>query len=182
MTILALDFDGVLHPLNCGVEAKLCRLCLLEEWLRGRPQVRVLISSSWREAYRLDELASFFSEDLQNRIAGVTPVYEKLFGQQWARSAANIAATRYQRQVEIERWLADTGATDERWAAVDDDSSLFEPGCKHLVVCDSTVGLTAEHLEQLDALLCHGVYDERSRQLKALKRLGEDFDDEMFRS
>ena len=44
--ILALDFDGVLHPVNTTTEPKFCRLELLEDWLRGRLEVDVLISSS----------------------------------------------------------------------------------------------------------------------------------------
>lgn len=152
--ILALDFDGVMHPVNNRTEPTFCRLNLLEEWLHARPAVRLLISSSWREVHPLDELASFFPEGLQLRIVGVTPVYEKMFGQQWSRSPSDIAATRYQRQVEIERWLADNGATEEPWAALDDDPNLFEPDCTHLVLCDPTVGLTEAHLEQLDAMLC----------------------------
>ena len=78
--VLALDFDGVTHPVESRTESKFCRLDLLEAWLRGRPAIRVLISSSWREVHRLDELVSFFSEDLQHRIAGVTPRLEGLPG------------------------------------------------------------------------------------------------------
>lgn len=151
--ILALDFDGVLHPVSSRTEPKFCRLDLLEEWLGGRPAVRVVISSSWREVHPLDELASFFPESLRPRIIGAAPVYEKLFGQQGSRSPSEIAATRYQRQVEIERWLADNGATEGQWAALDDDSNLFEPACKHLVLCDPKIGLTNAHLGQLDAML-----------------------------
>jgi hypothetical protein len=40
--ILALDFDGGMHPVDGGTESRFCRLDLLEDWLRGRPSVRVL--------------------------------------------------------------------------------------------------------------------------------------------
>jgi hypothetical protein len=61
--ILFLDVDGVLHPEGPSREPKFCRLPLLEEWLRGRPGVEVVISSSWREVHPFEELVSFFAED-----------------------------------------------------------------------------------------------------------------------
>ena len=158
--ILALDFDGVMHPVDSRTEAKFCRLDLLEAWLRGRPSVRVLISSSWRALHPLDELVSYFSTDLQDRIAGVTPVCDRPFGKQRAYPAEDIAATRYPRQTEIERWIADSGdASIETWVALDDEPSLFAPACPNLVVCDASVGLTEEHLAMLDRLLFDGVWD-----------------------
>ena len=54
-----LDFDGVLHPDRSSVDLYFCRLTLLEPWLRKRPQIEVVISSSWREAHPLDELREF---------------------------------------------------------------------------------------------------------------------------
>ena len=109
--VLALDFDGVLHPLNSRTESMFCRLDLLEAWLRGRPAIRVLIASSWREAHPLDVLVSFFSEDLQRRVVGVTPVYEKMLSAQSVRSSEE---ARYRRQVEVERWMADSGLSVRR--------------------------------------------------------------------
>jgi hypothetical protein len=175
--ILALDFDGVMHPVNTGTESKFCHLDLLEAWLRGRPSVRVLISSSWREEHPLDELVSFFSEDLQRRIAGVTPVYEKVIGQQWVCSNEDVATTQYRRQVEIERWIADSGATVETWVALDDEPSLFAPRCPNLVVCDPRVGLTERHLAMLDGLLFDGVWEGDPGIKARLDRLEQDVRD-----
>ncbi len=56
--IFALDFDCVMRPGDSGTESKFCRLDLLKAWLRGRPSVGVLISSSWREVHALDELVA----------------------------------------------------------------------------------------------------------------------------
>jgi hypothetical protein len=156
MIILALDIDGVCHPLNTRTRQNFCCLELLEAWLRQRSAVGVLISSSWREVHPLDKLSLFFSDDLRHRVVGVTPVFEKMYGKQWTRTAAEIAATRYQRQVEIERWM-EANAPQERWVALDDDPSLFEPGCARLVVCDPTVELTQPDLQQLDDLLGGGI-------------------------
>lgn len=152
--ILALDFDGVLHPVNTRTEPKFCRLHLLEEWLRNRPLVDVLISSSWREAHSLNLLQSFFADDLQARVIGVTPHAHHLLGPSRSRSEAERAVAIGERQYEIEQWIADSGGPARSWAALDDDALLFRPDCQRLVLCASEIGLTEVQLEQLDLMLC----------------------------
>lgn len=151
--IPALEFDGVMHPVNSRTETKFCRLALLEEWLWARPGMRVLIGSSWRDAHPLDEMVSFFSKCVQARIVGSTPVYKTLSEQHCARSFSDAGAACYPRLVEIERWLDRYRDTQEPWAALDDDPTLFEPGCARLVLCNPGVGLTECQLEQLDRTL-----------------------------
>ena len=155
--ILALDFDGVLHPVNTTTEPKFCRLELLEDWLRGRLEVDVLISSSWREVHPFDLLQSFFADDLRTRVLGVTPLTHSLLGPASSRSDAERAVAIGERQCEIEQWVAYCGVPAQRWAALDDDPSLFRPGCQNLVVCDPTVGLTVSQLDELDVMLMSGV-------------------------
>ena len=149
--ILALDFDGVLHPVNSQTEPKFCRLHLLESWLRAWPGVDVVISSSWREVHPLDLLQSFFAEDLRKRVIGATPLAHTLLGPAWSRSEAERAVAIGERQYEIEQWMATHRAT-EAWVALDDDRSLFREDCRRIVLCDSIVGLTTEHLLRLDKL------------------------------
>ena len=149
--ILALDFDGVLHPVRTTTEPKFCRLPLLERWLRKWPAVDILISSSWREAHSLDLLQSFFADDLQARVIGVTPLAHCLLGPSWSRSDAERAAAIGERQYEIEQWIADSGTPSRTWVALDDDPSLFRLDCQMLVLCASEVGLTEAQIEQLDA-------------------------------
>ena len=155
--ILALDFDGVMHPVNSTREPKFCRLNLLEQWLRKRPVVDVIVSSSWRVVHPLDLLQSFFAEDLQARVIGVTPLAHRLLGPSWSRPDAERAVAIGERQFEIEQWIADSGLPARPWVALDDDPPLFRPDCQRLVLCASEVGLTEAHLEQLDAM----IYDER---------------------
>ena len=155
--ILALDFDGVMHPVNSSTEPKFCRLDLLERWLRKRPAFDILISSSWREVHSLDLMQLFFADDLQARVIGVTPLAHRLLGPSWSRSDAERAVAIGERQYEIEQWITDSSAPTRRWAALDDDPSLFRLDCTHLVLCDPNVGLTEAHIEQLDAMVC----DER---------------------
>lgn len=154
--ILALDFDGVLHPVMTTMEPKFCRLELLEGWLRGRPDVDVVISSSWREVHPFDILRSFFADDLQARVLGVTPLAHSPRGPASPRSDAERAVAIGERQHEIEQWVADCGLPTEQWVALDDDASLFRPGCPNLVVCEPTIGLTVSQLDDLDVILMSG--------------------------
>src|SRR5262249_45373950 len=71
--ILFLDFDGS-SPEKSPTETKFCRLPLLEAWLRLRLVVDVVISSSWREVHRFEELVGLFAPDLQGRVVGCTPL------------------------------------------------------------------------------------------------------------
>jgi len=155
--ILALDFDGVMHPVNSTTEPKFCRLDLLEQWLRKRTVVDVLISSSWRELHAPDLMQSFFADDLQARVIGVAPLAHRLLGPSWSRSNSERAVAVGERQYEIEQWIADSGTPARPWAALDDDTSLFRRDCQRLVLCASDVGLTEAQLDLLDAMLC----DER---------------------
>lgn len=118
-SLLFLDFDGVLHPRPTLAGERFCRLPLLEGWLRERPHVDVVISSSWRFANSLTELRSIFSEDLQSRVISTT-------------SAGGDAGG--SREHQIRQWLQyeAPGAT---WIAIDDSSWLFSR-TERLVLCD----------------------------------------------
>lgn len=127
--ILFLDFDGVLHPRTSGT----CRHApLLEEFLRQHADVHVVISSTWRLQYPLDELKGWFALDVQDRFIDVTP---------------ELPAGAGSRQREIEQWLR--GQPGLRWAALDDEVMLFRAGCPHLVRTDTSTGLTREDLAAL---------------------------------
>lgn len=136
--ILALDFDGVLHPIKQRDEPLFCRLFLLEHWLRTNEHVDVVISSSWRVRHPFDEMVSYFSEDIQHRIWGMTPVLDH-----------RLEAVR---QMEIEKWMAALGEPDRTWVALDDDPSLFVPGCAEVVFCDPNRGLDGSKLRELSAI------------------------------
>jgi hypothetical protein len=134
--LLFLDFDGVLHPDRATVDLYFCQLALLEPWLRQRPQIDVVISSSWREAHPLDELREFFSEDLRPRVVSATPVIRNNKGE---------------REAEILCWLRDNGHTGRPWAALDDQAFLFNPNCSSLILCCGTIGLSQAELDRLDS-------------------------------
>jgi hypothetical protein len=62
--LLFLAFDGVLHPALDATEPDSCRLPLLESVRRAAPRVRIVIASTWREAFPLDELPGLFAPSI----------------------------------------------------------------------------------------------------------------------
>lgn len=152
--LLFLDFDGTLHPeqpsRRANADYYFCRLPQLEGWLRLRPGVEVVISSSWREVHPLDELVGYFSEDLRSRVVGCTPVYKR---DSWQQYDGEPPPVRFPREVEVLRWLAGSGAPWREWAALDDQAWLYKPLNPRLVLCDPSVGLTAGELARLDTVL-----------------------------
>lgn len=117
--ILFLDFDGVLHPFH-RPNGTLVLIPVFERVMRDFPQVDIVISSSWREGFSLDELRSFFSDDIARRIVDVTPV---------------LAASEYPhvREAEIAAWRRAAGRVAEPWVAIDDMEAFFSPGCADLI-------------------------------------------------
>lgn len=64
--VLFVDFDGVLHPVGRLKRQSLPfeYMHVLEAVLRRWPCLQVVISSSWRERYGLEQLRDFFADDL----------------------------------------------------------------------------------------------------------------------
>jgi hypothetical protein len=151
--ILFLDFDGVLHPEDSRDEPLFCRLPLLEAWLRERPSVDVVISSTWREIPGLEGLLGFFAPDIRRRVIGVTPVYHRMHALDWGQTSGHPEPPRHKRHVECLRWMHDSSKPTRVWAALDDDASLFDPSCRNLVMCDRRVGLSQAQLDELDRRL-----------------------------
>ncbi len=122
--IIFLDFDGVLHPfLARSSTDAFCYLPRLESVLRDFSNVQIVIASAQREVMPLALLKEQFAPDIAARIIGVTPVVE-------IRDAGDVAGSRYR---EILAYLDGSGAG---WLSLDDDASLFPPGCTELVLCD----------------------------------------------
>ncbi|MFI8619274.1 HAD domain-containing protein [Acidovorax sp. NPDC077693] len=142
MPILFLDFDGVLHPEHCHESKHFCCLPLLEGVLREVPDYEIVITSTWRLQKSLDELRSYFSSDVANRIAGMTPQFSEL---------QDVPDTlfAYQRQAECHAWLSKQGMRHRPWLAVDDRSWLYRPFTTSLFLVDGRTGLTEHQAVQL---------------------------------
>ena len=143
VVILFLDFDGVLHPAGCHTDRHFCELPRFENLMRQYPDVRIVISSAWQEAFPLPALRALFSADLAARIIGRT-------------LTADTDGDAKNRHQQIWQYLGKAGATSARWIALDDAQTQFPRRCPQLVVCDPARGfdeLAAERLVQrLNAL------------------------------
>jgi hypothetical protein len=124
---LFLDLDGVLRRSTSPLYALDRDLVAnLESLLRAFPDVRVVITSSWREAFSLAELRKRFADDIGPRIVGVTPSSHDPEG--------------FVRHREVLSYLKRNGAPGDWWLAVDDDREHYPPGARVLLV-DSAAGL-----------------------------------------
>lgn len=148
--ILFLDFDGVTHPFGCTIDQYFNRLNLLETWLRQQPGVNIVISTSWRVAHPFDEMQSFFSTDIQPRVIGATPIIKR---DNWEQFDGEPPPTRFEREIEVTRWIAARAEPWHAWAALDDQAWLYKPFNPRVVLCDGRVGLTQRELARLDGIL-----------------------------
>lgn len=140
---LFLDFDGVLHPFfpradrSDAQNQHWCHVPLLETWLRRHPEVKVVVSSSWRakETHNsVEKIGAMFSPDVRPSLIGMTPV---LAG----------GHDRGSRHAEVIAWLKNNGQEAAPWVALDDMPDLYRPGDTVVVAPD---GLFDAQLAELD--------------------------------
>jgi hypothetical protein len=129
--LLFLDFDGVLHPAGCDTSTYFCHREQLEAVLREHPNVALVIASTWRHAYPLNELKRHFSPDIAGRIVGKTPTWE----------TEDDEHIRYR---EILKFLENPKVAGLQWIALDDSAFEFPPDCGQLVLCESSRGFDAQ--------------------------------------
>ena len=138
--ILFLDFDGVLHPEGAGAELEFCHLDNFEQVMREFPQVQIVVSSSWRFSESIEMLLLHFSNDIRERIVGIT------------LRLLEFDSMRGQRQWECEAWVSEH-RPQARWLALDDRAQYFDAGCQNLVliphVHDGGSGLEGAYVEIL---------------------------------
>lgn len=92
------------------------------------PEVRIVITSTWREHFDLDALKGFLPPTLAERVIGVTP-------QKFSRDGS------VQRLREINAFLQDNDLADEPWIALDDHAYLFGDA-PNLLLLDGKEGFT----------------------------------------
>lgn len=146
--VLCLDFDGVTHPEPCHPEQEFCYLKRIEEVLREYPSVDIVISSSWRNHYSLQELRDFFAPDLAGRVVGMTPSIKRP-SSNWLPGHA----PKFEREWEIETWMKENRSWDTPWLAVDDRPYWFRPDSSNLLVTQSKTGFTQDDQATLRAML-----------------------------
>lgn len=133
-----LDFDGVLRR-NSSNPSRFEADCLanFEEAVRTIEGVSIVISSTWRLGYTLNEIRRMFSPDISSRIAGKT-----------ADSDSNEKHYRYG---EVLAWLRKKAKGDEKWIVIDDDLDHFPAYCPQLIT-DPEKGFTKEDAKRLKLL------------------------------
>lgn len=154
MKLLFLDMDGVLNSEQSAHYfwwKKHDRQCYMQEWaeldpiccsnlnklLEELPDCKVVISSTWRTHFELEEWdkhADEYFPALKGRIIGKTPVIRESFRGFTPRG------------VEITQWLKDNGHSDTPFVILDDNADM--EGCMvNLVQTDPNVGLTWDDIK-----------------------------------
>jgi hypothetical protein len=119
-----LDFDGVLHTMGNTGYKPFHQLGLLERELSTVTcDFQIVVSSSWRFHYSLDELRGQLG-GLSSLVVGITP---------------EIRPCSDQRYHEIMEVVVSHGL--EKWIAIDDAINEFPPDCENLLPCDPRCGL-----------------------------------------
>lgn len=139
--ILFLDFDGVLHPQFEGIptpaDQLFCHLPRFETVMRDFQKVQIVISSTWRYQFSLDQIRTRFSPDIAAQIIGTTPETDQ------------DAYIPDRREQEILSWLAATGNQDAQWIALDDAAWQFSQNRNRVVACAWYVGLDERMVTKL---------------------------------
>ena len=152
--ILFLDFDGVLHPNDVylvdeqpvmgntegheGHDSLLCFAPLLAEALQNRPDVKIVLSTSWVPYLGFDRAQSYLPATLQARVIGST----WLDRSEYMRSGW----MKLMRYCRIHQYLEQFGV--DEWCALDDDANGWPDDLKHrLIWCeDDYRGITDERV------------------------------------
>ncbi len=140
--IIFLDFDGVLHGIGQPPFAQLPRL---EGILRDHPQFKVVLTTSWREAYRFEKLRELFSADIQDRVIGQTPIINDPY---------TLADYRmHHRYKEVTLYFERAQIVGCPWVALEDDRRNFPEDLTNVVWCSDTTGLDDESEARLRRIL-----------------------------
>ncbi len=132
---LFLDFDGVLHPTLATPKKLFGKAPMLVDVIE-RCQPLVVISSSWRFHFSLEEILSRLPDVVAIQVRGKT-------------GEAHIG--KHARWNEILDYCS-LHRTDD-WRALDDSAFEFPQNCHELIRCDGAVGLTALEVARIESWL-----------------------------
>ena len=143
--LLFLDFDGVVHRRTGNVFDLEC-LSHIERVLNDFPTVKVIVASSWREHYSLDQLKQLLGKTIADKVIDETPLITGTYDQ-------------HVRYLEALKYLTDSGQQNVPWVALDDTPELYSADAP--VICvDGLTGMTEREAEQLRiafrVLMYHG--------------------------
>jgi hypothetical protein len=136
ISTIFLDFDGVLHPthylnfqkvdgeLIFSSDARCCWADLLWNLITDF-ECGLVIHSSWRNSYTLQDFRNMLPTDLGKRVIAVTE------GQGRYESILN-----YVKRAHVKNYLILDDAADE-----------FPDGCRELLLCDSDSGISSKKIQ-----------------------------------
>jgi hypothetical protein len=142
--VLFLDFDGVLHPDNCGPYEQFSYVGNFVDAMRladSSHKVPVVISSTWRYLHSLDAPQGKFPDDIASQIVGITPYQtdddvEAI--DDWATFGGFELKAKH-RQLEIMQWMS-KHAPQGYWIAIDDRPGYFQENEPRLFVVPGGLG------------------------------------------
>lgn len=140
---LFLDIDGVMHPWPAD-EFFLPECCaVLEKLIKSHSSIEIVICSSWRDDYSLDDVRSFFPKVIAGKIIDSTG----------GEDHPHIGSYRSMgmRERQIQAWMQEN-APDGKWFAIDDTSVFYDTGAP-LFITDDLTGLQVEDLSGLNGLI-----------------------------
>lgn len=160
MKVIFLDFDGVLNsyfyqrdmiPGTLADELDPAAIEVLNEVLTEVPDVKIVISSSWRKIFGFKELVTILSArgfQFPQSVIGVTPdgwdSWDSLSG-------LGEKPSRIPRGVEIRAWL-DINPEVEHFVIIDDEGDM-DGVADHLLKVNGQFGLRQGHIRRILSLL-----------------------------
>lgn len=134
MSILFLDFDGVMHKFGVVQDAAFTQMQVFQQLMGHLPDTQIVLSTTWRQSFGLEACKAFFPVSLQSIIIDATPIRvddEDLPSQLWP----------YVREAQCWYWVRHNCPPYTRWLALDDEPWRFSPFCRNLYITDSKTGL-----------------------------------------
>lgn len=142
MSILFLDFDGVMHRFGVVEAAAFTQMEVFERLMEHLPDTQIVLSTTWRQSHGLDVCKAFFPAHLQSRIVDATPLRveeDDLPSQLWP----------YVREAQCWYWMRQNRPPYTRWLALDDEPWRFSPFCTKLYLTDGKTGLVERDIPRI---------------------------------
>ena len=166
MTILFLDFDGVLHADDVyrnksGIALKsggtlFEHAAILAEAIEQHPNVKIVLSTSWVRELGFNRAKKYLPPSLQSRVTGAT--YHSSFELDDGLQTPWVLLNRYE---QIERHILKHNIKD--WLAVDNDNEGWPEMLAHrLVHTDDDLGLGDLAAQQRLMLVLANFYEQKN--------------------
>ena len=140
MKYIFLDFDGVLHGEEYNIEMFTHAKMFCEAIAPYQENLKIVISSSWREQFHMSGLKKGFPPEYHHLIVDATPVHIN-------------GMNRHGRYAEILEYCQKHDIAKNDWIAIDDMEYLFPPDCANLILTKNTTGLTPKNLTRIVGFL-----------------------------